>query len=248
MDKIFLYDNNDIDGEKFDEVLFDYIEKGFVQIMNWRGKYQAMLAIMNDCYQTNYVYYDWLIFYEIDEFIHLYKYNNIKAFLGKNKFKHCQEIYLNLVCHTDNDLLFYENKSLFERFPKIVPDSKPASKFLEKKAIIHGHIKGVKINQNHLGDTKLKSCNGFGFHEKKKEFYVHRRDQKYYYIDHFYSKSTEEFINKITKGDAIRNDPNYIFLRIDKYFQQSNLTKIKLDMIEKKAKVNLSNYRAELKS
>jgi len=77
VDKIFLYDNNDIDGEKFDEVLFDYIEKGFVQIMNWRGKYKTMLAIMNDCYQTNYVYYDWLIFYEIDEFIHLYKYNNI---------------------------------------------------------------------------------------------------------------------------------------------------------------------------
>ena len=129
----------------------------------------------------------------------MYNYSNIKDFLSQNKFKYCQEIYLNLVCHTDNELLFYENKSLFERFPKIVPDSKPASKLLEKKSIIHGHIEGVNIHSNHLGDTKLIRCNSSGFYESQKLFFASPGDQKYYYIDHFYSKSTEEFIKKITK-------------------------------------------------
>ena len=248
VDKIFLYDNNDIDGEKFEEVIDDYIKKGFVEILNWRGKYQAMYKIMNDCYNNNYNYYDWLIFYEIDEFIHLYNYNNIKLFLNQNKFKNCQEILLNLVCHTDNNLLYYEDKPLFERFPNIVPKSKPASKRLEMKSIIRGHINGVVINHNHLGSTKLYSCNSSGLHEKFYKIYTLYGDNKHYYIDHFYSKSTEEFIRKITKGDAIRNDPKYIYERIDKYFSQSKITKAKIDMIKKKTKISLRKYVKMLKS
>ena len=34
VDKIFLYDNNDINGEKFEEVINDYIKKGFVEVLN----------------------------------------------------------------------------------------------------------------------------------------------------------------------------------------------------------------------
>ena len=34
VDKIFIYDNNDIDGEKFENFLSDYINKGFVEIIN----------------------------------------------------------------------------------------------------------------------------------------------------------------------------------------------------------------------
>jgi len=248
VDKIFLYDNNDIDGEKFEEVINDYIKKGFIEILNWRGKYQSMYKIMNDCYNNNYNYYDWLIFYEIDEFIHLYNYNKIKPFLNQNKFKNCQEILLNLVCHTDNNLLYYEDKPLFERFPNIVPESKPASKLLEMKSIIRGHIKGVVINSNHLGDTRLFSCNSSGRHEKFRYIKTYYGDNKYYYIDHFYSKSTEEFIQKITKGDAIRNDPKYIYERIDKYFAQNEITKPKLDMIKNKTKKSLFKYENILKS
>ena len=77
---------------------------------------------MNDCYKKNYKKYQWLIFYEIDEFINLHNYINIKYFLNKKKFENWQLIYLkarnnlNLICHTDNNLLKYENKSLKERF------------------------------------------------------------------------------------------------------------------------------------
>ncbi len=60
---------------------------------------------MNDCYIKNYRKYDWLIFYDIDEFIHLNNYSNVKYFLSNSKFKTCPLIYLNLVCHTDNGLL-----------------------------------------------------------------------------------------------------------------------------------------------
>jgi hypothetical protein len=35
---IFLYDNNDLNGESFEEVLKDEINEGFVSIINYRGK------------------------------------------------------------------------------------------------------------------------------------------------------------------------------------------------------------------
>ena len=243
IDKIFLYDNNDIDGETFEEVINDYIQNGFVQILNWRGKHKALYHIMNNCYRKNFHYYDWLIFYEIDEYIHLFDYKNIKLFLNQTKFNNCQQIYLNLVCHTDNNLLVYENKSLAKRFPHHVPITKKAGKYLEMKTIIRGHYKGIHISNNHLGDIRLRSCNSSGKYESLFGHYTHNSDQKYYYIDHYYSKSTEEFIIKITKGDPLRPEKDYIIERIEKYFNQNEITKEKIDMIEQKVHINLDKYR-----
>lgn len=246
VDKIFLYDNNDVNGEKFEEIINDHIQNGFVQILNWRGRYKALYPIMNDCYRKNYHNYDWLIFYEIDEYIHLYNYSNIKLFLNQSKFNNCQQIYLNLVCHTDNNLLFYENKSLAVRFPHHVPITKISGKQLEMKTIIRGHYKGIYISNNHLGDIRLKSCNSSGKYESLLGHYTLNGDQKYYYIDHYYSKSTEEFILKITKGDPLRPDKGYIYERIEKYFKQNEITKEKIDMIEQKVHINLDKYKKNL--
>ena len=55
----------------------------------------------------------------MDEFIHLEGYNKIKTFLPKRNFHQCNVIYLNHIIHTDNNQLYYQNKSMVERFPKI---------------------------------------------------------------------------------------------------------------------------------
>ena len=65
VDKIYLYDNNYINGEKFEDVINDYINKGYVEIFNWRRQILPIFKIMNDCYIRK---YDQLIFYELDEF------------------------------------------------------------------------------------------------------------------------------------------------------------------------------------
>ena len=106
VNKIFLYDNNDVDGERFETVIGDYIKQGFVEIFNWRGKKEALYQIMNNCYQNNFNKYDWLIFYELDEFIHLSNYSDIKLFLNEEKFNKCNFVMLNLICHTDNNLSY----------------------------------------------------------------------------------------------------------------------------------------------
>ena len=248
VDKIFLYDNNDVEGEKFDEILSDYIQNGLVEVRDWRGKAKALMPIMNDCYQTNYKIYDWLIFYEIDEYIHLSNYTNIKPFLNLPKFKHCEVIYLNLICHTDNNLIYYDNRPLAERFPRTVPKYKKGGYRLEIKSILRGHISDIEITSNHLLSTSLRNCNGYG--NKNRYYYntySNQNDYKHYYIDHYYSKSTEEFIDKINKGDPYIDTLKYIMQKVDKYFSQSEITREKIDYIENKTGLNLSLYRSKAK-
>ena len=248
VDKIFLYDNNDENGEKFEEVINDYIQKGFVEVMNWRGKKKALFPIMNDCYQRNYEIYDWLIFFEIDEYIHLSNYTSVKPFLNSDKYKECQVLYLNLVCHTDNNLLYYDNRSLAERFPKIVPKYKKGGYRLEIKSIVRGHIPNITVESNHLCNKKLINCNGYGNSNRYYyDTYSNQNDYKHYYIDHYYSKSTEEFIEKINKGDPYINTLEYVMGKVTKYFSQSEITNEKLDFIENKTGLNLSIYRSKAK-
>ena len=38
VDKIFIYDNNDINGENFEYILNDYIQSSIIKIINIRGK------------------------------------------------------------------------------------------------------------------------------------------------------------------------------------------------------------------
>ena len=241
VDKIFLYDNNYEDGERFDEVIGDYIDKGFVEIINWRGKKLLQLSSMNDCYKKNYKNYDWLIFYDIDEYINLSGYSNIKYFLNEGRFSECQLIYLNLIPHTDNNHLYYENRSLFKRFPERVPITKPEGKKLEVKFIIKGNISKVRIRNQHYCNHKLKNCNGFG--KKNTIHYIHTNypDYNYYYIDHFFSKSTEELIDKIKKGDC-RYHHSQRKKKLGRYFNQSDVSKEKIDLIEKRLKIKIKKY------
>ena len=74
VDKIFIYDNNDINGEKFENVINDYIESGFVKIMNIRGKLNIQIKALQDRYRNNYNKFNWLLFFDMDEFIYLKNY------------------------------------------------------------------------------------------------------------------------------------------------------------------------------
>ena len=233
VDKIFIYDNNEINGEKFDNILKDYINEKFVEVINFRGKEGKQLKMFEDCYKKNSMKYDWLIFYDMDEFIYLKKIINIKDFLNQKKFNKCQSIYLNWVIHTDNNLKYYYNKSLAQRFTEIYKNKN----YCNGKTIIRGNIKNIKMETTHLLDRKIGRCNGFGKKFKSKGIFCLLPDYKYYYIDHYYSKSTEEFINKINKGDAIFGKKNK-YTRINIYFKFNKITYEKIKYIGLKMGLN----------
>lgn len=240
IDKIFLYDNNNIEGEKFEDIIMDFINEGFIEIKNWRGIRNPQIKIYHDCYKRNYNIFDWLIFNDIDEFIHLKK-KSIKFYLSNTKFKKCDKIYLNWVLHTDNNLIFYENKSLAERFTEIYKNiyDKRFHENNSGKTILRGHIPNITITNVHSISNKLKFCDGFGRKIKSS-----KPDLKYFYFDHYYSKSIEEFIDKIKKGDVNNISNSY---KIRRFFFFNKITYEKIDYLERKLNIKLLNFRKRIK-
>ena len=136
----------------------------------------------------------------------------------KNK---CKKIYLNWVFHTDNNLIHYENRSLFERFPEVERDAIIGNNYSQKvKSILRGNISDFLIakesHTSHIITNSVKACNGFGKEVKlNKEYLMANADAKYNYIDHFYTKSAEEFVQKLQRGSAVKGDDKYFkFFRI----------------------------------
>jgi len=66
VDKLFLYDNNDLKGENLGDIINDYINKGLVEVINYRRKNENIINMLDNCYQKNYEKYDWLAFFGID--------------------------------------------------------------------------------------------------------------------------------------------------------------------------------------
>ena len=114
--KILLYDNNDVNGEKFDNILKNYIDKNFVEIINYRGLDKPQKMAYFHCYNANKNNFDWIAFYDADEFLYLVNYKNARLFFSHSKFKNCSSILLNWKYYGDNDNIFYEKKPLIERF------------------------------------------------------------------------------------------------------------------------------------
>ena len=236
VDKIFIYDNNEIDGEIFDNVLSDYISNGFVEIITkYRGKNQIQIQMLNDCYNNNSEKYDWFLMFDMDEFINLKSHLNIKSYLKRIRFRRYEVIYLFRIFHTDNDQLHYYNKTLYERFPKAICNN------IGVKPILRGHISNNVIDNNHLINGNVKYCYSFG--EKKPK----KKDYNNYFIDHFYYKSTEEFIEKINRGDSFYNNTYELKnSKIKDYFTHNKITLEKIDYLEKETKINLTKFRQYL--
>ena len=86
-DKIFIYDNNDIAGEKFEDVINDYIQSGFVEIVDFRGRECVQMPAYQDCYDRFNKQYDWIAFLDIDEFLAFSDgSDDIHEFLKQKKF------------------------------------------------------------------------------------------------------------------------------------------------------------------
>ena len=126
VDKIFIYDNNDLNGERFENVINDYIEDDIVEVINYRGLIKPQLKAYQQCLDFNYNKYNWLIFYDMDEFIFLKNFSNIKSYLSQERFNKCDSVQLIMVFHNDNDLLYYDNRTLFERFNNTMKNNKVA--------------------------------------------------------------------------------------------------------------------------
>ena len=109
-------------------------------------------------------------------------------------------------------IIKYENRSLFERFPELERDAIINKNFSQKvKTILRGNISNFLISNishtSHIVTESVKGCNGYGKEiNLDEDFLMENSDTKFYYIDHFYTKSLEEFVQKVKKGSAVHGN------------------------------------------
>ena len=227
--KIYLYDNNDINGENFNTILNSYINSKFIKIKNIRGKSEIQLHALNNCYQKYLNEYSWFLFLDVDEFLYIKNNKTLPNFLSDTKFVNCNTIFINYNEYGDSDLLKYDNRSIFKRFTQ--------SKYIAcGKSLTRGGIKNAKIDI-HKPLYINNYCNSEGESEElyKDKIFISKIAVDSAEIKHFITKSLEEFCQRLTKGwpsIKIFSKSYYQFVeeRIRYYFSINNITEYKYNI------------------
>jgi len=228
--KIFIYDNNQINDEKFEDIIQDEVDKGFVSIINYRGLKGKQFSSYRDCYKKNNKKFDWLSFFDFDEFLELRaSYKKIQDFLGERRFKKCQNIKINWIYYNNKNGLYYENKPLEKRIPKRTKLGRCI------KSTVRGNLSvnyWSKMGNPHTSFNKFISCSSSGKIINYSSPFNIPPDVKYAYLKHYYIKSFEEQCIKIQRGYADRHNEN-ITLRIKNFFNLNKKNKNKLKIMKK---------------
>jgi len=214
--KIFLYDNNDIDGETFDQVINDYIKSGFVEIINIRGLSNQQIKCYNDFYHSKEaLQYKWVAYFDIDEFLFLDSYNTVQAWLHADKYTRFDAIAVNWKYFDDNNLVEvkdnnYSIKRFTHEFQEI--DWAWAQHRFSKRFIrtglelvvnsSHGPIAKAQMNEyDTVIKNKLKVCNIAGEPLVSNTLAFSSWTHKGGYLAHYRFKTIEEYVTcKMKRG------------------------------------------------
>lgn len=238
-DKIFIYDNNDQDGELFEETISDYIDSGFVEVIDYRGHKVAQLSAYQDCYDRYNKYYDWIAVFDCDEFLTFADgTEDIHAFLNQKKFLPYQVVHVNWKIYGDNELLDSDGRNVIERFkdPMLPLDFKtrelPWNNHV--KSIVRGGLSGIKWNSTHTPTSKYHLCCNPRGEAVNIQSPFQDYDFTIVFLRHYWTKTIGEWVkNKMRRGFGDMPDKDWkSILTIDHFFEYNSRTKEKLDYAE----------------
>ena len=231
----YLYDRNDIGDEKLTDVqaVRDGIKEGFITVIPFHDPASAFAAhSYYDCYENYSSLYDWLSFFDVDEYLVLEPRNSsIQDFLDNPRYNNCENIQFNWRVFTDNEKLDYEDKPLIERFP-VESDYKYERKHI--KSTIRGKLDYNKFKRNespHSVYDNIKACTCSG-KETNTEYYTWPADLEYASLNHYVTKTVREFFEKRyrERGDPDKMDSAYKSYGFYYFFRINKKTKEKVDI------------------
>ena len=227
-DHIYLYDNNDPDGERFDEAIADYIQTGFVTIIDYRGRVECQPNAYTECYKQFGSEYDWMACFDIDEFLEIDG-MDVKQFLTQPVYASWNAIKICWQCRTDNGILSPNGDYSVKKFTEVAKLSPKNHNNRQAKCICRTgkdlyYIRGHHCPQNLQGsicDTLGKQAddsNGFKAPKWNKAKIVHYR-----------FKTIEEYVtNKMQRLYPDYNDEwSRDRLNLDFFFKVNERTKEK---------------------
>lgn len=225
-DKIYVGDNNDNDGERYEELLSDLIKEGKVEIIDFRGVPSQQIPFYN--YIVNNVDYEWCAFIDCDEFLTFNEncgFKNIKDFL--NSSKNITNYHINWMCYGDNGQCYKKEGKLVDRFTISMPKNFKENEHI--KTILHGSEKKFTWINPH----SIMKDNAYSPSKKKVDkLFFSNIDWDILYIRHFYTKSLEEWVkNKMKRSGG--NNKN-LFYSLDYYFAYNEYTEEKANFLKEK--------------
>lgn len=242
-DKIFLYDNNDPDGEHFNDVIGDYMKAGFVDVINYRGRKVAQLSAFQDCYDRHCKDYDWIAFFDVDEFLTFSNgESDIHAFLKQKKFRPYQVMHVNWKVYGDNDMLDTDGRNVVERFTKPVEPLTiqykgsvcPENNHI--KSLIRGGLSDIKwVTSPHTPVNEFYlCCNPEGLPVDVNLPY-HDFTYQTLYLRHYSTKTIGEWVRyKMRRGVPDRPEVDSIrAVQLDFFYRCNERTKEKDQYAEK---------------
>lgn len=235
-DKVFLCDNNRRGEERFEDVLNDYIEEGFVRVLDYRDKSGVQRDAYKDVYAMYGSKYRWMAFFDFDEFLHIVSGENIHELMELYTGYDC--VLLNWMNFGDNGLLRDDGRSNSERFTQPLPfdhriqyQEHPDNDHC--KCILRGGLRGVEFNTTpHFPDQpRMKCCNSNGNTTKQGAF--SKYDYSVAYLKHYLTKTAEEWaLNKWQKGTGNKESIEDFRSRyVGRFFAYNEWTQEKEDVM-----------------
>lgn len=238
VEHFYLYNNNSTDN--YESILEEFIKSGVVTLIDWPMQ-QGQMAAYNDCVEKFSEESNWIGFLDLDELVVPIKYDNIYDFLKLHNNKPSVLLYWKMFC-TSGHISRNHNKLMSEDFVVSWPKLVNIGKFFfntsfdylnnnKENKTMHFHWSGYK-------KIKLPPVNCYG----KVCFldYNPMNDKELpIQINHFFSKSYNEYLEKISRGDAFfvknpRNDAYFYELEMKctsvDYSAYKYLIKVKREM------------------
>jgi len=240
-DKITIYDNNHMGEEHFEEVLQSYIDEKLVEVIPYRNMENVQMRAYSDCY-TRYKYandYDWVAFFDFDEFLVLKNHSTIQEYLEwvntKGDFD-CVKV--NWMIYTDNNMIENDGRPVNERLKTPMDyDKKVGFNFPQNnhtKSIVKCKTDNFEIGWNpHVPIITKKICNADGVAINNSSPFTPYTFENAY-LKHFSTKTIDEFIHgKMVRGLGDRTHANYMkIVPINEFFKINDMTPEKKKYLE----------------
>ena len=122
IDHIYLCDNNDINDDSLEHLLFNKFKN--VSLINLRSDpHPSFIELQDKAYTTLYKlyseFYDYICFFDIDEFLILNKDNTIQEYLSRPMFDGVSQIHVPWLVYDDNDLVYNDGRPVLQRFTRV---------------------------------------------------------------------------------------------------------------------------------
>ena len=201
VEKFFIYDNGHGNDENPRDVIGDDPQ---VVIMDWRDRDgNTQCEAYDECYREHGSEFDWMGFIDIDEFVQSERplpdvLNTIEADVVAFSWR----------MMTDNGLVHYDDRPVQERFTQPAADLKPESQFV--KSFVRGGIEGLSFDRDphmpHHPALEVVNPNG----GKAPQCSVGTGSREVAWIDHHFTKTAEEFMQKVSRSWPAIHDERII--------------------------------------